>query len=62
MGNAKAAADGTVGDTEVIAIFEMVMTVRGVTIYATRVRATADASDREQGGHGKTRPGRVSAG
>ena len=52
MGNAKAAADGTVGDTEVIAIFEMVMTVRRVTIYATRVRATAEAPDREQGGHG----------
>ena len=52
MGDAKAAADGTVGDTEIIAIFEMVMTVRGGIIYATRVRATADASDREQGGHG----------
>ena len=52
MGDAKAAADGTVGDTEIIAIFEMVMMVRGVTIYATRVRATADASDRKQGGHG----------
>ena len=50
--DAKAAADGTVGDTEIIAIFEMVMMVRGVTIYATRVRATADASDREQRGHG----------
>lgn len=52
MGDTKAAADGTVGDTEIIAIFEMVMTVREVTIYATRVRTTADASDREQGGHG----------
>jgi len=29
----------------------MVMTVREVTIYATRVRTTADAADREQGGH-----------
>ena len=52
MGNAKAAAGGTVGDTEVIAIFEMVLMVRRVTIGATRVRAIADASDREQGGHG----------
>ena len=52
MGKAKAAADGTVGDTEVIAIIEMVLMVRRVTIYATRVRATADASDREKGGHG----------
>ena len=52
MGDAKAAADGTVGDTEIIAIFEMVMMVRGVTICATRVRATADATDREQEGHG----------
>ena len=52
MGNAKAAADGTVGDTEVIAIFEMVVMVRRVTIYATRARTTADASDREQGEHG----------
>ena len=52
MGDAKAAADGTVGDTEIIAIFEMVMMVRGITIRATRVRVTADATDREQGGHG----------
>mgnify|MGYP007062616754 CR=1 FL=1 len=52
MGDTKAAADGTVGDTEVIAIFEVVMMVRGITICATRVRVAADATDREQGGHG----------
>ena len=52
MGDAKAAADGTVGDTEIIAIFEVVMTVRRITICAARVGDTADATDREQGGHG----------
>ena len=52
MGDAKAAADGTVGDTEIIAIFEVVMMVRRITICAARVRDTADATDREQGGHG----------
>ena len=51
MGDVKTAADGTVADMEVIAIFKTVMIVRGVTIYATRARIIADASDREQGVH-----------
>ena len=52
MGDTKAAVDGTVGDTEIIAIFEVVMMVMGITGCATRVGVTADAADREQGGHG----------
>ena len=52
MGDVKTAADGTVVDMEVIANIKTIMIVRGVTIYATRARTNADASDREQGGNG----------